>query len=399
MKELKEITLYHGGRSLEDNINEYKGTKGKIEYGPGLYLTSNIDTAKEYSKGGGTIYELKIELENDVGYMMQHIEKKKIKLYKAIIFLEENLPNKKKKEYFNYLEKNFKRMNKEYIQANNLKDIDLLEISKQDKNKELEINAEVLNNLAINMEVIAKTEKATKLWNNFFLENNIDCSFVQNYNGGVEDVLALFNLKKIKEIKKIKYYEYVEIADKKNEENREKLRYFFNDYSKKLKSKEIEIIEDKENSYSTIRLKENHSSQVVIQIEKDFEKTWKDTFSNENEEDSIEEIEGYLKEFSDTKEYAFIQYLNIDKDLRRMGIGSYLLKKAEKYIKEQNIKTILLNAEPQEGEIEEYELMAFYKENGYVEIKNKYEDVNLLKKEIGIEKSRKEKSLKNKIKL
>jgi len=60
------MTLWHGGNlenATEDSINH---KKGRWEYGPGLYLTTHYDTARQYSKGARKLYRITIRKGNNI---------------------------------------------------------------------------------------------------------------------------------------------------------------------------------------------------------------------------------------------------------------------------------------------------------------------------------------------
>ncbi len=54
------MILYHGGQSWSGPAEIRKHRKGHAEHGPGIYLTTSWNTAKKYSKGGGSVYRLEV---------------------------------------------------------------------------------------------------------------------------------------------------------------------------------------------------------------------------------------------------------------------------------------------------------------------------------------------------
>lgn len=59
IREIVNPVMYHGGRGLEASYRDMMGNKAKqMEYGPGLYLTNNFETASKYAKGGGKVYRV-----------------------------------------------------------------------------------------------------------------------------------------------------------------------------------------------------------------------------------------------------------------------------------------------------------------------------------------------------
>lgn len=53
--------FYHGAHRWEGPPEIRKARKGQIEHGPGLYLTTSIDTARKYAKGGGVVLRFEVE--------------------------------------------------------------------------------------------------------------------------------------------------------------------------------------------------------------------------------------------------------------------------------------------------------------------------------------------------
>ncbi len=49
------IVAYHGAKRWSGRPELKSAGKGKSEYGSGLYLTTSIDTARRYAKGGGRV--------------------------------------------------------------------------------------------------------------------------------------------------------------------------------------------------------------------------------------------------------------------------------------------------------------------------------------------------------
>lgn len=55
------IYLYHGARAWSGTPEVRGAKKGRVEYGPGLYLTTSYETARKYSKGGGSVLRIGLD--------------------------------------------------------------------------------------------------------------------------------------------------------------------------------------------------------------------------------------------------------------------------------------------------------------------------------------------------
>lgn len=167
------MKLWHGGIDLEHSYNEVKkASKGRWEYGPGLYLTTHYETARKYAKGGGKTYHVHIELGNSIHNV-------KINLDETLSFIKDNVVKSKQKELIVDLHNNMKRMN-------------LVN----------EVEANVLLNLIINSDAVVG-EKTIKL-NEFLVQNKADYSIVDRFSGRDETVVVIFNPKQIKKVSPIK---------------------------------------------------------------------------------------------------------------------------------------------------------------------------------------------------
>lgn len=58
------LTLWHGGNL--DAPPPSMGRSGRIEFGPGLYLTTHYDTARKYAKGSRALYQVVIRKGTDI---------------------------------------------------------------------------------------------------------------------------------------------------------------------------------------------------------------------------------------------------------------------------------------------------------------------------------------------
>lgn len=86
------IKLWHGSRRWDGRPELRPCKKGQYECGPGIYCTTNLNTASKYSKGGGRIMrftldadikwleDIKVPLEDAVSFVAgsRHIHKRRI---------------------------------------------------------------------------------------------------------------------------------------------------------------------------------------------------------------------------------------------------------------------------------------------------------------------------------
>jgi hypothetical protein len=57
------ITIWHGSRRWDGSPEIRPTKKGQYECGPGIYCTTNLNTASKYSKGGGRIIRFTLDSE------------------------------------------------------------------------------------------------------------------------------------------------------------------------------------------------------------------------------------------------------------------------------------------------------------------------------------------------
>ena len=156
--ETTTMVFWHGG-NLENHIQV---RTGKWEYGPGLYLTTNYDTAKNFAKGSRKLYMITVERGvdiRDVSISTDEIRK----------FVKSYIIGAKRKEFL---------------------------ISVERHNKNGVIKAEIFLNIIINNDAVKNTN--TEDLKNFFVNNGIDYLIVDNAYGWGEKMMVLFNMDKIK---------------------------------------------------------------------------------------------------------------------------------------------------------------------------------------------------------
>lgn len=76
------IKLWHGSRRWEGYPEIRPGKKGQYECGPGIYCTTNLNTASKYAKGGGRI--MRFTLDADTTWL----EDVRVPLEDALAFLK-----------------------------------------------------------------------------------------------------------------------------------------------------------------------------------------------------------------------------------------------------------------------------------------------------------------------
>jgi hypothetical protein len=163
------IQLWHGGRNLEYSTKEFQGAnKNRWEHGPGLYLTTHYDTARDYAKGGGKTYLIDVP----EGSFIHEVN---IPVELANEFVSRHIIGKKQKELLQLMYENMHR-----------------------KNNSTHINAENFLNLIFNLNAI-QTPKTREL-NQFLVEQGVDYGWVNNFKGRNETVLVIYNFAKIKKI-------------------------------------------------------------------------------------------------------------------------------------------------------------------------------------------------------
>lgn len=166
------LNFWHGGNldSYDEFINH---KKGRYEYGPGLYLTTNYSTAARYAKGSRKLYLITVELGNDINYSF-------IDINEAFKFIDYYVLNRKKKEITQYMN--------EYV-------------------KDGKIKAYLFNNLLLNHEALKPTN--LKELRKFYVSKGID----YDIHNGSETMMVLYNMKKIKNLIRIQPKDNIKVFD------------------------------------------------------------------------------------------------------------------------------------------------------------------------------------------
>lgn len=170
-REPNTLSLYHGG-NLEA---EYKARKNRIEYLPGLYLTTHLETARKYQKGSRKLYLITIRKGKDLRSIQLPCEK-------AIFYVNNNVPRSKRRVSIDNI--------------NSLSDNG-------------QINASTFGNMLLNNNAVKDGLRLKA----FFIENGADYSIINNAFGWNERMIVLFNMSLIVDSKIIGPKDRFEVID------------------------------------------------------------------------------------------------------------------------------------------------------------------------------------------
>ncbi len=170
------LNFWHGG-----NLNEYDDIiaqkNGRYEFGAGLYLTTHYDTARKYAKGNRKFYLITV--------------KKGVNIHDAF------LPMDKITEFV-----------KENVIGNKRKEVMMNIQSHENDGK---VKAFLFNNIVINHKAIKSSN--TRNLRQFLVDNGIDYDIVHNAFGWHEDMMVLYNMKKIVNVIQVKPTDKIEVFD------------------------------------------------------------------------------------------------------------------------------------------------------------------------------------------
>lgn len=168
--ESSTMILWHGGRGLQFNHMEMlPAKKGRWEYGPGLYLTTHYDRARQYAKGGGTVYRVIIEKGTELSNV-------NVELSDAIDFVKRNVIGKYRKDIITDLQNSFDRSG-------------ILRLSN-------------LINLCINYDALSP--KNTVELRKFIVSQGADYEISKGYGGRDETIVIVFNPAIIRKVTPVK---------------------------------------------------------------------------------------------------------------------------------------------------------------------------------------------------
>ena len=171
------MSFYHGGNLTFDPDESFAHAKGRFEFGPGLYCTTHLDTARKYAKGSRKLYLITIQKRNDV----QDI---RIGIDNILEFIKWYVIAKKKREVLDAI---------------------------KDRIKDDMVDADIFLNIIINYDAIKPSN--TNNLRRFIVNNSVDYCLVSNPFGWGEMMIVLFNMKLIVQKKvitpkdKVEYYE------------------------------------------------------------------------------------------------------------------------------------------------------------------------------------------------
>lgn len=154
------LNFWHGG-NLDDYKTVISQKAGRYQFGPGLYLITKYDEAVKYAKGSRKLYLVTVALGTE-------LEDATLDINDVKNFVSRYVIPSKKADVMYY--------------ANN-------------KVSDGKIPAFIFNNIIVNNNAIRPTN--TKHLRQFYLDNGIDYSIINNAFGWGEDMMVLFNMQKI----------------------------------------------------------------------------------------------------------------------------------------------------------------------------------------------------------
>lgn len=162
------VFLHGGNLDVIQSMDDFnKWTKGRIEYGPGMYLTTHYGTAIKYAKGSRKLYKIEVEKGTDITLVS-------IDFDIVLGFISTILSKPKQKEFIKHAQRFIKNG---------------------------KLNASIFVNIFINSELISS--KNGSAIRKFLVDNGVDYEVIQNAFGWDETMLVLYNMGKIKNIQRV----------------------------------------------------------------------------------------------------------------------------------------------------------------------------------------------------
>jgi hypothetical protein len=154
------MNFWHGG-NLDNYDDIIAQRNGRYEYGPGLYLTSSYEVVTKYAKGSRKLYLVTVEKGVDINDSFLSVES-------IMDFMSKYVIGSKRKEILD-------RLNR-YIEDG-------------------KVPADIFNNIVLNSKGIKSSN--TRYLREFYVSNGIDYEMVFNPFGWGEDMMVLYDMKKI----------------------------------------------------------------------------------------------------------------------------------------------------------------------------------------------------------
>ena len=167
---------WHGG-NLEDYDDIISQKNGRYEYGAGLYITTHYETAKKYAKGSRKLYLVTVE--NGVDINDAYLPTDKVSE-----FIMSFVIKTQRKEIFSRLDK--------YITDKGIK-------------------ASTFNTIILNEKAVKPSN--TRYLRELYIDNGIDYDIVDNPFGWHEEMMVLYNMKKIINVITVTGKDIIEVYD------------------------------------------------------------------------------------------------------------------------------------------------------------------------------------------
>jgi hypothetical protein len=167
---LTYIEMYHGGNKWYSEPELRPPSKGRYEFGPGIYFTNNYETAKKYAKGSNVVQLVKIDKN------FRDMKLVSIEIDNVLDFIKSKIPPKNRKS----------------IQT----DI----IRYMERSGKMSVPLTVINNLIVNWE--SGSGQIGVDIANFFAQSGAD-AIVEDRSGN-EQWMVVFNPKIIKKYEVVK---------------------------------------------------------------------------------------------------------------------------------------------------------------------------------------------------